>query len=91
MYMSAIGRVIGDRMEYEKLPDGRWRATFAGQVSATADARSPEEARRMVECDLDTQLAAWVAPVPTKPVAAPGSRQRAAGRKSNVAARNRRQ
>jgi hypothetical protein len=89
MYMSAVGRVISDRIDYNKLPDGRWRATFAGTMKATAVARSPEEARRMVEADLDAQLAAWMAPVPEKPVAPMEVRVKRAGKKSSKVVRMR--
>jgi hypothetical protein len=60
MYLSAVGRVITDRIEYDKLPDGRWRATLAGRLKATAAARSQDEARRMVEADQGAQRAAWM-------------------------------
>jgi hypothetical protein len=89
MYMSAVGRVISDRIDYDKLPDGRWRATFSGKLKATAEARSPDEARRMVEADLDAQLAAWMAPVPEKPIGATSLPGRGASRKSNKIVRMR--
>jgi hypothetical protein len=89
MYLSAVGRVITDRIEYDKLPDGRWRATLAGRLKATAAARSQDEARRMVEADQGAQRAAWMGPAPKKPSAPPDVRAKGAGRKSSKVVRMR--
>ena len=60
-YVEAVAR----HTDYQQLPDGRWRGTFNGALSASAEGETPEDVSFRIMRVLDQRVADWIV---TKPV-----------------------
>jgi hypothetical protein len=58
--MYQLSQAISDKLEYHKIADGRWRVTFNGALSASAESKNPESASWEVKRQLDRLIAEWI-------------------------------